>query len=274
MEKRNQHYIPQFYLNYFTDPNVPSLHSPYVWVLNKKSESIKNKAPKNIAYEKGYNDIVDEDGNISSIVEDDFQEIESETSKVFKKIIKLRYISQEERLILSKFVLSMKQRVPKFKEIFKDAVDSGDIKELSNDRFNFENIPSDFMMDSVVRITHLMSHLLLRMDWSLLISPEGTSFITSDNPVIIRDPQNQNMKFWGFSSSPLVQVTFPLTRQICLFGSWGRYRRVVEEVCIDEVKDINFEIFKNSYRYLFSSSKQFQKEILLVNHLVNKGLIH
>lgn len=194
--------------------------------------------------------------------------------KVLKKVIKQRYISRKERLTLCKFVYSMKQRVPKFKQTFKDIVDSGDIKKFSNDRFNFENISSDLMMDSVVRTTHLASHLLLRMDWSLLIAPEGTSFITSDNPVIIRDPQNPNMKLCGFSSSPQVQVTFPLTRQICLYGSWGRYRRVVEKVCIDEVKDINFEIFKYSHKYLYSSFSQFQREILMVNHLVNEGLIH
>jgi hypothetical protein len=78
----------------------------------------------------------------------------------------------------------------------------------------------------------------------------------------------------GFASSPQVEVTFPLTRQICLFGSWGRYRRVIEKVNADKVKEINFETFKYSHKYLFSSSKRLDKEILIVNHLVNKGLIH
>ena len=56
-------------------------------------------------------------------------------------------------------------------------------------------------MDSVVRVTLLASHLLLRMDWSLLIAPKGISFITSDNPVVVRDPNNLNMRLCGFSSS-------------------------------------------------------------------------
>jgi hypothetical protein len=274
MEKRNQHYIPQFYLNYFTDPSVPPMYSPYVWIYDKKDESIKSKAPKNIAFEKGYNDIVDAEGNISSIVEDQFQEIESEVSKVFKKIINLKYISRKERLSLCKFISSMRGRVPEFREIFKDIVGSGDIKELSNEKFDFENLSSNISMDSVVRVTLLASHLLLRMDWSLLIAPQEISFITSDNPVVVRDQNNINMKFCGFSSSTEVQVTFPLTQQICLFGSWGRYRKVVENVSIEEVKEINFETFKYANKYLFSSSRQFQKEILLVNHLVNEGLIH
>lgn len=274
MEKRNQHYIPQFYLNYFTDRLTPTLQSPYIWVYDRKSDLIKNKAPKNIAYEKGYNDIIDADGNISSIVEDQFQKIEAEVSKVFKKIIKLKYISRSERLSLCKFVFSMTLRVPAFQEKFKDIVESGDIRELENDRFNFENVSPDIMMDSVIRITNLASHLLLRMDWSLLIAPKETNFITSDNPVAIRDPSNPNMKSCGFSSSTEVQVTLPLTQQICLFGSWGRSRRIVEKVSIDEVENINFETFKYSHRYLYSSSRNFQREILLVNHLINEGLIN
>ena len=274
MEKRKQHYIPQFYLNYFTDPSIPPMHSPYLWVYDKITETIKNKAPKNIAYENGYNDIIDEQGNISLIVEDQFQEIESDVSKVFRKIINQKFISRKERLLLCKFIISTKLRVPMIKDKFRDFVVSGDIKELSNCNINVDNISPDLMMDSVIRTTHVASHLLLKMDWSLLTAPYGMSFITSDNPVVVRNPNNLSMKLCGFSSSPDVQVTFPLSSHICLFGSWGRYRRVIEEVSIDEVNEINFDTFKYSDKYLFSSSKDYDKKILLVNNLVNRGLIH
>ncbi|EGD49585.1 hypothetical protein Cpap_4023 [Ruminiclostridium papyrosolvens DSM 2782] len=274
MEKRNHHYVPQFYLNYFTDPSTPSIYSPYVWVYDKADESIKNKAPKNIAYEKGYNDIEDSEGNISSIVEDQFEkEIETPVSRVFRKLVKLNYISRSERLMLCKFVFSMVERVPKFSKTFKVLIESGRIKELSIKGIDYDNLSSKVMMDSVVRVTHVASHLLLRMSWSLLIAQEGTSFITSDNPVVIKDPDNLNMELCGFASSPQVEVTFPLTQKICLFGSWGRYRRIIEQVNADEVKEINFETFKYSHKYLFSSSKNFAKEILIVNNMVNNGLI-
>lgn len=274
MEKRNQHYIPQFYLNYFTDPLIPVLYSPYVWIYDKKKELIKNKAPKNIAYEKGYNDIVDSEGHISSIVEDQFREIEYNASKVFKKITQLENTSEKERIDLSKFVFSMIERVPKFRELFKEIIESGEVEELADEDNKYDNVPSDLKMDGVVRVTHLVSHLLLRMDWSLFIAPSGSNFITSDNPVVIKDPSNLNVKMCGIASSPKVEVTFPLTRLICLFGSWGRYRKEVEKISADEVSRINFETFKYSHRFLISSSKYIDKRILLVNHLVNKGRIH
>ncbi len=274
MEKRDQHYIPQFYLNYFTDPYVPPVQTPYLWVFDRKSGLVKNKSPKNIAFEKGFNDIIDKNGNISSVVEDQFQKIETETAKIFRKISKLEYISKSERLHLCKFVFSMRARIPKFKDLYNDIVQYGDQSVIPIDIVDVTKLPPQYPMDSVVNVTDIASHLLLRMDWSLLISPTETRFITSDNPVVVKDPSNLNYKSCGFSSSPNVHVIFPLTQQICLFGSWGRYRKLVEYISIDEVKEINFEIFKYSYKYLYSSSRNIPKEILMVNYLVNTGQLN
>ncbi|MFT8313301.1 MAG: DUF4238 domain-containing protein [Clostridium sp.] len=269
MEKKKQHYIPQFYLNYFTDPLIPIMYAPYVWVYDRTDKSIKKKSPKNIAYENGYNNIMDKDGNVSSIVEDQFQEIEDNTSKIYRKIIKLKYISRSERLTLAKFVFSMLERVPRFRAMCKFAIESGYADKFMNEDDNLENKSSKLMMDSVIRATHGVSHLLLRMDWSLLIAPNGANFITSDNPVVVRNPKEVNLLMCGISSSPEVIVTFPLTSKICLFGSWGRYRSVVEKISVGEVEHINLETFIYSNRYLFSSSQYFQKEILDLNNLIN-----
>jgi len=244
------------------------------WVYGRANESIKNKAPKNIAFEKGFNDLVDVKGNLSSAIEDQFQQIETETAKVYRKLIKLEYISKSDRMQLCKFVLSMRTRIPKYKDMYTDIVRKGDQSVIPIDIVDVTKLPSQFPMNSVIFITDTASHFLLRMDWSLLIAPKEISFITSDNPVVVKDPENLNYRFCGFSSSPSVQVTFPLTQKICLFGSWGRYRRLVEDISIQEVKEINFETFKYSYNYLFSSSHDIAKEILIVNHLVNKGEIH
>jgi hypothetical protein len=46
MEKRRQHYIPVFYLNYFTDPHTPTMQTPYVWILDKKKKLLTIKLQK------------------------------------------------------------------------------------------------------------------------------------------------------------------------------------------------------------------------------------
>ncbi|MEW9701862.1 DUF4238 domain-containing protein [Paenibacillus sp. SI8] len=71
MEKRDHHYIPQFYLRYFTDPNVPAKYKPYLWVIDLKEKTLKKKAPNNIGYIKGFNDIKNVNGDLKTIVEDE-----------------------------------------------------------------------------------------------------------------------------------------------------------------------------------------------------------
>lgn len=162
--------------------------------------------------------------------------------------------------------------VPKFRDTFKKLIEGGYVSELSDGNFKDIIIPSDLSMDSVIRTTHEASHLLLRMSWSLLIAPDNSYFITSDNSVNVRIPNDPNWLFIGFGH-PKAQITFPLNPKICLFGEWARSRRTIQLIDDDEVKNINFEAYKFSDKFLFSHSRCFMKEIMLVNHLVNKGII-
>ncbi|WP_407308780.1 DUF4238 domain-containing protein [Desulfosporosinus sp. SB140] len=272
-KKDKHHYISQCYLEFFTDPLTPPLHTPYVWILDKKNESITNKAPNNFAFIKGYNDIYDKDGNKSDIVEKQFGKIEGEAKNVLRKIKQLKYISKTERYLLSEFVFSMMLRVPKFRDTFRKLVMEGYINELSDGKFKDIEISSEISMDSVIRTTHVASQLLQGMAWSLLIAPDHSHFITSDNPVVVRIPDDPNWLFIGFGHAG-AQITFPLNPKMCLFGEWERSRKIIEKVDADEVNDINFETYKYSDKFVYSNSKYFMKEILLVNHLVNKGLIN
>jgi len=274
MEKRRHHYIPVFYLNYFTDLQTPSVQTPYVWILDRKNETVDNKAPRNFAFIKGYNDIIDSEGNVSNIVEDQFNfEIELKASTVFRKLMSIKYLSKSDRFILAKFVAAKIFRVPKFRKAFKEIVEEKYYREFPNGGSDFEGVSSQLMMDSVVRTSGIIGNLLMRMDWSLLIAPDGSHFITSDNPVVVRNPDDPKWLFCGFASDTKIQVTFPLSAKICLFGAWGRYKRIIEYITEEEVIEINFETFKYSFEFLYSSTRYFRKEILLVNHLVNKGHI-
>lgn len=268
MKKRNQHYIPQFYLNYFTDPLTPSTQAPYVWILDKKNETIKNRAPKNFAYKKGYNDILNEKGELSIIVENQFKQIEDKASIVMKKISRLEYIKKSDRLIMCEFVFSMATRVPKFQEVYKLMVNKEYYKGFLNGKLKNTTLPLELPMDSVIRATNATSYLLLKMKWSILIAPDGSSFITSDNPVIIKNDDNQTL--YGIFSGNNVQILFPLSASICLFGEWIRRRSIIERIDKNELEDINFEVYKYSNNYVFSASKNFMDEILLLNEFINK----
>lgn len=81
------------------------------------------------------------------------------------------------------------------------------------------------------------------------------------------------MLFIGFAN-PKAQIFFPLNPKICLFGEWNRSNRIIEKIDDNEVGDMNFEIYKYSDKFVYSNSRYFMKEIILVNHLVNKGIIN
>src|SRR5258708_1777763 len=47
------HYVSQFHLKGFTDPNVPKPQEPWLWVGDCATRSIQRRAPKNLAWSKG-----------------------------------------------------------------------------------------------------------------------------------------------------------------------------------------------------------------------------
>ena len=55
----SQHYIPQFYLREFTDPETPNGYEPYVWVYEHESKRWKKKSPKNIASKLDFYSFID-----------------------------------------------------------------------------------------------------------------------------------------------------------------------------------------------------------------------
>jgi len=49
-DAKKQHYVPQFYLREFLDPNTPLGQDPYVWVFAKDGKKKQRRAPKNILW--------------------------------------------------------------------------------------------------------------------------------------------------------------------------------------------------------------------------------
>ncbi len=279
MIKNNQHYIPRFYLNLFTDPDTPCIQTPYVWIFDRESGNVKNKAPMNFAYIKGYNNIVDKNGKISTAVEEEFRLIEDKAAKVMRKILELKYINRRERQEMCKFVCSMKTRVPLFRNFYRESIEKQEYKVQLRDyvekhkfNINIDEAPLKLEMDSVIRVVNQSSHLLMGMFWSLLISDESSYFITSDNPVIIKDSKNPSFHL-GFLSSETVEVFFPLSRKMCLRGTWINKGRLIEYIDKDEVASINFEVFKHSYNYIYSSTKTIDKRIYMSNYAIKNGLL-
>lgn len=86
MVKKRQHYIPQFYLNNFTDKTVQPPKTPYIWVFQRGVKEPVEKGPINIAYESGYYDIELEDGSTSSVVENTLSSLETIGARTLTRV--------------------------------------------------------------------------------------------------------------------------------------------------------------------------------------------
>jgi hypothetical protein len=112
-KKKKHHYIPRFYLNGFVDPE----NYPFLWVYDKRKIKPFKSKPENIAFETYYYSFKTPNGNKdSNTFEDMFDEIETNTGPILKKLKSCEMLNEEERLIFSVFLGFSLTRVPDFRK--------------------------------------------------------------------------------------------------------------------------------------------------------------
>lgn len=249
MQKRNHHYVPQVYLKHFIDTSVKPPFTPYLWVYYKDQKEFKNKAPKNVAYEKGLYDLVKENGEISVEVEDQIKyEFEDRIDPITKKILDFKFISYNEQAIFAEFVFLMLNRTPFFKNVFNKAMSDPKRFFLKANYwepfFNSEDeVPKEFFSDSIPRVAHIAAEIILKMNWQFIVSPKETCFITSDNPAVLMTPSKtrDGVNLFGFSNKDC-QLTMPLSPKICFRATWKETDEILYDyiyVDAERVKKIN-----------------------------------
>ncbi len=294
MPKRRQHYVPLFYLKNFTDKSVTPPQSPYIWVFERGNSKPKRRSPKNIGFQTGFYDIEIEEGNVSTLVEEALAKLESNASSILPKILKQEEITPEERPNFAGFVVLMDTRVPSFRNsIIRFHQQIGDrilklaasqpgyldriLKEIEeNTGKKMESTGAelrDFIsseeyridVDPIVSIKAMFDILeniipiLCDMNWRFLIPPRGLKFVTSDNPVVLKDPNNRSKIFGdGYKSSPTVQLTFPLSPEMCMLATWESKKDYYSEINEDFVREINLRTCNYSTRFVYSSANEIQ----------------
>src|SRR5258707_14478644 len=107
---KNQHYVPQFYLKEFVDPNTPSGQEPYVWVFSKDGKTRQRRAHKNILWETDLY-TCDVEGAKHYELERTLSKIEGDFAEIVRKKVKLRLpLAAQEHDPLCRFVATMLQR--------------------------------------------------------------------------------------------------------------------------------------------------------------------
>ncbi|MBM4064561.1 MAG: DUF4238 domain-containing protein [Planctomycetes bacterium] len=276
----SQHYIPQFYLREFTDPETPNGHEPYVWIYEHESKNWKKKSPKNIASKPDFYSFVDQEGKRRNEIEKGLSIIEGKTASIYRnKICTRQCLTLQEKATIAEFVTLMITRVPRFHNIidsstseivirmmemykarpdavkkFKEEYEKDIGKKLPDDfdeswfdhsRYKI-NASKSFILETMV--TQIDAKIIFDMTWTFLHTSEKAWFITSDNPFSMRNPK---------SNSPWYGHSIPLSRQICLLATWNKGLRPHIDVPQLVVEELNHDRIAASDKFIISPQNDF-----------------
>lgn len=216
-----QHYVPRFVLRRFVE------RKEQIWVFDKKRRKKFRTNIKNVAAESGFYDIEVSDVKLS--LEPSLGQVESDISKIFKKIIQQESIAvtKAERVALSHFFSLQFVRTPQWRHMWdgmqqqmeeflvKNGLDPNQVEgfEPSNPRTTKLN-----HLNQVQRSEEYAPHFFNKT-WVLLKTTKSNPFWISDNPVSL-----QNMRDHGFMGNiglavGGIEIYFPIARHLSI-GMW------------------------------------------------------
>jgi len=107
---KKQHYVPEFYLKAWCDPNAPQDYEPYLWIASKDGSNIRPKAPSNIFHGTDLYTIKI-DGKRDLAIEKSLAQIEGEFSLIRRnKLEKRLKLNVRDKIIICAFAAAMYSR--------------------------------------------------------------------------------------------------------------------------------------------------------------------
>jgi len=296
---RNQHYVPQFYLRYFTN-NKGELERFDC----KDRQILSPKGPKGVCSEDFYYGVqTGTHDEISQQVEKYFQDLENyispQINPVFTKIINHSEIQLTDKWNIS-FLMSMiwirgpemREQINKMagdmikhttKFIFStkpellDEIDrkvgwkEGDENIRERCRALILNGDLNVVVDNSQHMLMFKSisnfaNLFYGQDWIVYISKADRTFVTTDNPVVVVIPKTK-----GFYGPTFFQRThyFALTPNICIvarephsFDGKKFHRKTLFSKDSWQIIDLNFLLGGYANQYAYSCDKKNFEDIV------------
>lgn len=290
MHYKKHHYVPKFYLKYFSAIQVGD-RKPLLWVYDKEGGEPRKQSP---AMTAAINDLykTSAPGISANALEIAFSKQEGIAAPIL-----LRWGQQgaiptiDEILEVASFIAFLYLRNPKtakWYEAMAKLMAAEKSKMLACDATQFdkfwnwyvakEKIPSPLTKEQVrEKILAFDEHFIVKFDpqyvtfsplqyaddifkelkkmyWCLCSAPSGSAFITSDSPVVVRFRKNAGLAFGGGFGHPTAQVTFPISPKVCLYLS-RTFNCKATLVKSTVVKKLNRRTAINAERYVFASER-------------------
>jgi hypothetical protein len=219
-EAKNQHYVPQFMLRSFADPESRVLHT-----FDKKSRRVFAANPRNLAAENYFYEF--EAGAGSITLEPGLADLESRTAAVLGRIIdteSLTGLSPEDRVLLSIFFAVQFTRTQQVRaNMIEMNRQLGEwLKGMGFDPQQvkgFKALDEESAKLLAMRMTdesrrEFAPHFLLK-SWVLVRNATDVPFLLSDNPVALHNSQPATGLYGNLGlTSPGIEIHVPLTPRL------------------------------------------------------------
>jgi hypothetical protein len=261
---KKQHYVPQCYLREFVDPLTPAKQEPYVWVFTKDGKHKERRAPKNVFHETDLYRL-EIHGQKDYVIERSLSALEGDYARVVREKIKKHLpLAEAEYVTLCAFIAAMMQRTLRFKENIQSVHDQLIEKVEAIERVHgIDPKKSLELRESKERAHKIgvlqqlpeLTRLLFQMNVAFLCTDgSGSSFITSDDPVTLFNPDLQWQQFYGPGlAQKNVEVTMPISPEIAACLTWSNFRGYIW-ISQDRVDEMNRRTRGHAHEYFVVSS--------------------
>jgi hypothetical protein len=126
-----------------------------------------------------------------------------------------------------------------------------DVGEIKGCKFKVEATKDSTLLLLLATYPDIAQEMF-SMKWSFLVAPPGAYFFTSDHPVSIWAPRDKRGPFntVGILNQD-VEIIFPLTRRICVFGSWVSAGKLYWPLTAKAVDYLNNRTIWNGWHYVY-----------------------
>jgi hypothetical protein len=123
----------------------------------------------------------------------------------------------------------------------------------TGERFRLKvTVPHDYVIKEMLELALEVASYIYRMDWTVLYTPSGRAFITSDNPFVITSPQDAPFGGIGLITSGSCLVLGDQPSETLAFG----------QASLKAIRFINSTVAINSDRYVIAHSRELLRRIV------------
>jgi Protein of unknown function (DUF4238) len=269
-EGSRHHYVAQFQLKRFRGGGK-------LYELDKQTGEVKETTPKEAAWDRDLYKVVSKSGDHDGVIEGFFSLAETFAREALDGLVRDgENLTEHDRSDLAFLAAIQEQRAPGFLDelkigirqaaLTKFAVDLTNVKgkkreeaietrdALIKGRIMLEPPYQEALTQAILVLTATWLAINL-LPWTVLKAKPGHLFVCSDRPLTMHDPTPPfpwSAPAW--ESSPLVESTLPLGRDLCLRIGPSQPKRLSMKETTRQVDRINLRTYGWATRYVYGPS--------------------